>query len=71
VPVASNVLGAIGVALFGAHENGNDINADEREMLADFARRAAAGYERTAFVLLREEVAELRGRLRALQGTAA
>lgn len=67
VPVVSDVLGAVGIALFGAHENGNDIDADECEMLAEFARRAAAGYERAAFVMLREEVADFRSRLGASQ----
>ncbi len=40
-------------------------------MLGAFAHRAARGYERAAFVVLREEVADLRARLHALQGTAA
>lgn len=69
VPVCSDVLGAIGIALFGAHESGNDINADECDMLAGLAQRAAAGYERAAFVRLREDVAALQGRLGA-QGMA-
>jgi hypothetical protein len=55
------------VALFGAHENGNDIDQDECEMLRGFADRAAAGYERAAFVLLRKEATDLRSRLAALQ----
>jgi hypothetical protein len=65
VPVCSDVLGPVAIALFGAHENGNDIDADECEMLVELARRAAAGYERAAFVELRREVDALRLRLRA------
>jgi hypothetical protein len=67
VPVVGDVLGPVGIALLGAHQNGNDIDADEREMLAEFGRRAAAGYERAAFVMLREEVTDLRSRLSAAQ----
>ena len=70
VPVVSDVLGAIGIVLFGAHEDGNDINSDECEMLVGLAQRAATGYEHAAFVQLREEVAERRGGLR-VPGTAA
>lgn len=66
VPVCSDVLGPVAIALFGAHENGNDIDQDECEMLKDLARRAAAGYERAAFVELRREVASLRSRVAAL-----
>jgi hypothetical protein len=39
-------------------------------MLTRLAQRAAAGYDRAAFVRLADEVAELRARL-APQGTAA
>jgi len=65
VPVHNDVLGAVGIALFGAHEDGNDIAADESETLDELARQAAAGYERVAFVELRDEVAVLRGRIAA------
>jgi hypothetical protein len=41
----------------------NDIDDDECEMLTRLATRAARGYERTAFVMLREEVTDLRARL--------
>jgi hypothetical protein len=71
VPVCSDALGGVGIVLFGPHLNGNDIDLDECEMLGAFAHRAARGYERAAFVVLREEVADLRTRLHALQGTAA
>lgn len=72
VPVCSASLGmAIAIVLFGPHENGNDIDPDEREMLDQLATRAAAGYERVAFAMLSREVAELRARLAALRGAAA
>lgn len=41
VPIQSDVLGDIGIALFGPHESGNDIDEDECDMLV--ARRAARG----------------------------
>jgi hypothetical protein len=63
VPVNSAALGTVAIALFGPHENGNDIDPDERRMLENLATRAAAGYDRVAFVLLSNEVAELRARL--------
>jgi hypothetical protein len=71
VPICSDALGDVAIALFGPHPNGNDIDEDECEMLRAFANHAAAAYERAAFVLLREETADLRNRLHALQGTAA
>ncbi|MEP6998685.1 MAG: hypothetical protein ABI900_13620 [Betaproteobacteria bacterium] len=67
VPVYSDALGVIAIVLLGPHENGNDIDPDECEMLSELAARAAAGYERVAFRLLRDEVTELRARVVALQ----
>jgi len=63
VPVCSDALGAVAIVAFGPHKNGNDIDDDECEMLTRLATRAARGYERTAFVMLREEVTDLRARL--------
>ena len=40
-------------------------------MLTELARHAAAAYERVVFAGLRQEVADLRGRLRALQQQAS
>lgn len=68
VPVQSGIPEATAVALFGPHETGNDINADEREMMDRFALRAAAGYERVITSLLRQEVAQLKAQLALLQG---
>jgi hypothetical protein len=71
LPIASESLGAVAIALYGPHVNGNDIDEDEREMLADFARRVVMGYERAAFLGLRKQVAELRARVAALQASPA
>jgi hypothetical protein len=71
VPVYSASLGAFAILLLGPHANGSDIDDDECDMLREFAQRAAVGYERAAFVELREEVEGLRARLRALQPTPA
>jgi hypothetical protein len=65
VPVKSAALGAVAIVLFGPHENGNDIDPDECEMLGKLAARAASGYERVAFMLLSAEIAELRARFDA------
>jgi hypothetical protein len=67
VPVCDDALGAVAIVLFGPHENGNDIDQDECEMLNELATRAAAGYERVAFMLLSNEVTELRASLAALR----
>jgi hypothetical protein len=67
VPVRSEIPEATAVALFGPHETGNDIDEDEREVLDQLAARAAAGYERVITALLRQEVAELKAQLTALQ----
>ena len=62
IPVASDVLGTIAVVLYGPHENGNDIDDDECEMLMDFAKRAALGYVYVELARLRRQVAELGAR---------
>jgi hypothetical protein len=67
VPVCSDSLGAIAIVLLGPHQNGNDIDSDECEMLSDLATRAAGGYERVAFVQLSKEVTELRANLAAIR----
>jgi hypothetical protein len=68
VPVRSGIPEATAVVLFGPHQSGNDIDADEREMLDRFATRAAAAYERVITGLLQQEVAQLKARLAALEG---
>jgi len=67
VPVCSDSLGAVAILLFGPHENGNDIDQDECEMLSDLAKGAAGGYERVAFVRLSKEVTKLRASLATLR----
>jgi hypothetical protein len=66
LPVRSEIPEARAVVLLGPHQTGNDIDADEREMLDHFAEQAASGYERVVTSLLREEVAQLKVRLAAL-----
>jgi hypothetical protein len=65
VPVCGDSLGVIAILLLGPHENGNDIDQDECTMLEELVKRAAAGYERVAFMLLNREVTELRASLAA------
>jgi hypothetical protein len=67
VPVRSGIPEATAVVLLGPHETGNDIDADEREMLDDFALKAAAAYERVVTNLLRQEVAQLKSEIVSLQ----
>jgi hypothetical protein len=70
VPVRSGVPEATAVALFGPHETGNDIDADECELLDRLAVQAATSYERVVTGLLRQEVAQLKARLVVLQSGA-
>jgi hypothetical protein len=67
VPVRSGIPEATAVILLGPHETGNDIDADEREMLVQFTEHAAAAYERVVTALLQQEVAQLKSQLAALQ----
>jgi hypothetical protein len=71
VPVCSGIPEATAVALFGPHQAGNDIDADEREMLGRLAEKAAAVSERVITDLLRGEVAQLRKQLADLQSAPA
>ena len=67
VPIRSEVPEATGVALFGPHETGNDVNADEREMLDRLAEWAASGYERVTIRVLHRQVEQLKAQLAAMQ----
>src|ERR1700722_5697187 len=69
VPVRSGIPEATAIFLLGPHDTGNDIEADEREMLEKLAARAAAGYERVVARLLRDEVAQLKGEVAALRNS--
>jgi hypothetical protein len=70
VPVRSGVPEATAIALFGPHQSGNDITADESEMLERLAARAAIAYERVVTTMLRQEVAQLKQQLAAQQPPA-
>jgi hypothetical protein len=67
VPVRSGMPEATAVLLVGPHDSGNDIEADEREMLEKLATCAAAGYERIVTRSLREQVAELKAEVTELR----
>ena len=67
VPVVSG-RDVSGIALYGGHSTGEDLDPDERHMLREIARAAGAGYERIATAQLRRKLelaekqnAELRG----------
>jgi hypothetical protein len=65
--VRSGITEATAVVLLGPHETGNDIDADEREMLDRLAARAATSYERVVTGMLRQEVAQLKAQVVELQ----
>jgi hypothetical protein len=67
LPVRSEIPEATAIVLLGPHENGNDIDADEREMLDHFALKAAAAYERVVTTMFRQEVAQLKSQIVSLQ----
>jgi hypothetical protein len=71
VPVCGGAREGTAVALFGPHEVGSDLNADEREMLHELAEHAATAYDRVETDFLRREVRELRAKLAALGDRAA
>ena len=66
VPVSGGAREGTGVALFGPHLVGSDINVDEREMLHELATHAATAYDRVETELLRREVRELRSKIAAI-----
>ena len=68
VPVRSGVPEATAVVLLGPHQTGNDINAEECEMLERLAARVGAAYERVVTDMLRKEVVQLKAQLVVLQG---
>jgi hypothetical protein len=67
VPLCSGIPEATAVALFGSHQAGNDIDADEREMLGRLATKTTAASERVIADLLRQQVAQLQKQLAELQ----
>ena len=68
VPVCGGAKECIAIALFGPHEIGTDISADERVMLRELAIQAGSAYDRVETDDLRREVRELRARLATLEG---
>lgn len=68
VPIRGGVTESIAILFCGPHLSGADISFDERELLRDFAGRAALGYDRVEANTLRQEIAALR---LALDGRAA
>jgi hypothetical protein len=65
VPVCGGAREGVAVALYGPHVTGSDIDPDERDMLREFATRAAIAYDRVETELLRAEVRALRAQLAA------
>jgi hypothetical protein len=62
VPLAADGHG-VALALYGPQQAGNELNHDQRIILARFARHAAVTYQRVSLDLLREEVVTLRAQL--------
>jgi hypothetical protein len=63
VPVRGGVTESAAVILCGPHLSGADISHDERELLSEFAARAALGYDRVEANQLRREIEALREKL--------
>jgi hypothetical protein len=57
------VTESVAVILCGPHLSGADISYDERELLREFASRAALSYDRVEANELRREIEFLRARL--------
>ncbi|MBV8652290.1 MAG: hypothetical protein JO255_12550 [Alphaproteobacteria bacterium] len=66
VPVCGGAREGVGVALFGPHQSGNDITADERDMLHALAKNAALAYDRVETELLRQQIRDLQAQLATL-----
>ncbi|WP_148210630.1 hypothetical protein [Beijerinckia indica] len=69
VPVRGGSGASLAIALYGPHQVGTDLDADECTMLGSLADCAGAAYERVEIEALRHEVAELRSRLAAAATT--
>ena len=63
VPIRGGVTESAAVIFCGPHLSGADISYDERELLRDFATRAALSYDRVEANELRREIEALRARL--------
>ena len=64
IPAASRVY-CYAVALYGPHEAGTDLHANEREMLRNLGSNAADAYARLENEHLRSVIAELQAKLPA------
>jgi hypothetical protein len=63
VPMRGGVTESVAVIFCGPHLSGADISYDERELLRDFATRAALSYDRVEANELRREIEVLRAAL--------
>jgi hypothetical protein len=63
VPMRGGVTESVAVIFCGPHLSGADISYDERELLRDFATRAALSYDRVEANELRREIEFLRAQL--------
>lgn len=63
VPIGTDAKTLYAVALYGAHNTGDDLNADERKLLFEVAQKAALAYEHLRAKLLQAEVDRLKHEL--------
>jgi len=70
VPMRGGVTESIAVIFCGPHLSGADISFDERQLLHDFAARAALSYDRVEANQLRQEIQELRAALRRRESSS-
>lgn len=68
--VITNNIETFAIALYGAHETGDDLDVLERGILADLGTQAAVAYEHVIAMSLARQVGSLRARLRRLRGYA-
>ena len=69
IPVGDR-LRCLALSLYGPHLSGNDLNHDERTMLAELAAKAASVLMKLNDDELRGRIATLESQLRAVQATA-
>jgi len=65
VPVGDR-LRCLALALYGPHATGNDLNRDERAMLAELADKAASAFMKLDHDQLRQRIAALEGELETI-----
>lgn len=63
IPIRGGVTESVAVIFCGPHLSGADISYDERELLRDFANRAALSYDRVEANELRREIEILKAQL--------